>query len=350
MSKRANLSAAPEALKREGLSESPEPWEDGLRAPTGPGTFEWWYFDAHLDDGSTAVIVFMTKPLLGQNDPLDPLVQFSITRPDGTKISQSVRTPVELFSASRERCYVRSGESWVRGDLKTYELHAKTEDLAAHLTFTGQVPAWRPGAGKIEFSEDGQRYFAWLPAIPYGQVEGRLTYDGKIRTVKGTCYHDHNWGNVALNEVLDHWYWGRAHIADYTLIFVEMTTTKEYGSQVLPVFLLAKGDQILTGNGAPLTLDAQEYIAHPGGRSYPAMLDFHWESGADVIHLALRSPVLLEETSLLALLSPWKRRVAQLLANPYYFRFQAELDLKVQFAGLTDRQKGSTLYELMLLR
>jgi hypothetical protein len=22
------------------------------------GTYEWWYFDAHLDDGSTIVIVF----------------------------------------------------------------------------------------------------------------------------------------------------------------------------------------------------------------------------------------------------------------------------------------------------
>ena len=48
---------------------------------------------------------------------------------------------------------------------------------------------------------------------------------------------------------MDRWYWGRAHIGDYTLIFVEQIATKAYGSQRLPVFMLAKGDKILIGDG-----------------------------------------------------------------------------------------------------
>ena len=27
-------------------------WEDGARTDDRPGTYEWWYFDAHLDDGA----------------------------------------------------------------------------------------------------------------------------------------------------------------------------------------------------------------------------------------------------------------------------------------------------------
>lgn len=28
-----------------------ELWEDGLRTAAADGTFEWWYFDAHLATG-----------------------------------------------------------------------------------------------------------------------------------------------------------------------------------------------------------------------------------------------------------------------------------------------------------
>ena len=52
-----------EDLLHEGLKPEPEVWEDGLLADTSPGCFEWWYFDAHFMDGSTAVIVFFTKPI-----------------------------------------------------------------------------------------------------------------------------------------------------------------------------------------------------------------------------------------------------------------------------------------------
>ena len=39
----------PEFLQREGLTDTVAPWEDGLRAETGRGAFEWWYFDAALE-------------------------------------------------------------------------------------------------------------------------------------------------------------------------------------------------------------------------------------------------------------------------------------------------------------
>jgi len=41
---------------------TPEIWEDGIRTGGVKGTYEWWYFDTHLDDGSTMVIIFFTKP------------------------------------------------------------------------------------------------------------------------------------------------------------------------------------------------------------------------------------------------------------------------------------------------
>jgi predicted secreted hydrolase len=340
----------PEALQREGLREAPEAWEDGQRAKTDPGFFEWWYFDAQFEDGSTAVIVFLTKPLLDRKGPLKPVVQVTITRPDGKRISQSAEVPSEAFSASKERCYVRTGESWVRDDSHCYELHAKTDDLAAHLTFTSQVPAWRPGAGKIYYDEAMTQYFAWLAAIPFGKVEGRLTYDGKIRTVKGTCYHDHNWGNIGLNQVMSHWYWGRAQLGDLSMIFVEMTTSTDYGSKKIPVFMLAKGDQVLINDGQPLRMLPGQFSPHSGGREYPLTLNYTWQKENDWVHISLKNPTLIEAASLLNYLPTWKRLPARLMGNPYYFRFKSDLELELEFGSLRTLEKGSALYEIMLLR
>jgi predicted secreted hydrolase len=208
--------ASDEELARLGITEVVEPWEDGFRTDTGREYFEWWYFDAHLDDGSTAVIVFITKEIMERKGPLRPGLKMTITRPDGVKLSASPFFPPDEFTASKQSCDVKIGPNWVHGDLHTYQLHAEANGMSADLTFTGIVPPWRPLDGKAYFG-DREHYFGWLPAIPYGTVQGTLTYDGKTHNVTGSGYHDHNWGNLSLPNVIDHWYWGRAQFGDYTV-------------------------------------------------------------------------------------------------------------------------------------
>ncbi len=340
---------SPDALAREGLTEIVQPWEDGLRLEPMRGTFEWWYFDAHFEDGSTAVIVFATKPLLERNGPLKPNVSLTITRPDGSKLAQFPILPASAFSASAEGCEVHIGPHWAKGDLHHYQVHVEMDDLAADLTFTGRVPPWRPGAGKACFG-DQDHFFGWLPAIPYGTVEGTLHYDGRAHEVRGVGYHDHNWGNIGLSEVMDHWYWGRAHVGEYTLIFVEQVAAKTYGFARIPVFLLARGDQILCADGAPLTMAARQFVRHPQGRQYPLQVDFCWQSGAQSVHLALRQPRLIEAVSLLSFYPPWQRRLFRLFANPYYFRFNAELELSIDLKDVQTIEHGTALYEIMILQ
>jgi hypothetical protein len=351
--KKLILGTTPDFLARDGLDANKVAlWEDGMRCETGPGFFEWWYFDAHFDDGSTAVIVFFTKPLLERKGPLKPGIRLAITTPDGRALGGFPLFSPGAFSAARQQCDVRIRDNWVRGDLRQYTLHAEHEGVAADLEFTGIVPPWRPGAGKNYYDEGLTTYFGWLPPIPFGKVEGKLTYDGKSRKVSGTGYHDHNWGNISLNDVMSHWYWGRAHIGDYSLIFVEMNTLPAFGSQKVPVFMLAKKDKILAGDGTPLTMTARELEHHPGGRDFPKKVDFYWENpaGEGDVHLALRHPEMIEASDLLGLLKPWQRRIARLFAKPYYFRFNADLKLKIDLPNEKTTEKGKALFEIMMLR
>jgi hypothetical protein len=363
MAKPVYVGNTPEILAREGLTETIQPWEDGLRTETNPGSFEWWYFDAHFNDQSTAVVTFATKPIMERNGPLKPCIALTITRPNGTKLSSFPFFPSKEFSASKDNCDVRIGQNWVRGNLHNYQLHIEIDNPpaefqdeptdAAHtsvdLIFTGLVPAWRPGTGKTYFG-DLDHYFAWLPSIPYGMVEGTLTYDGQTRLVNGTGYHDHNWGNVGLNDVMDHWYWGRAHISDYTLIYVEQVTAEKYGYVRMPVFMLAKGDQILTDDGALLKMRTASFIEHQGGRAYPREVDFRWQNRSESIELCLRGSKLIESASLLMTLPTWQQKLIRLFANPYYFRFNAELILSLHLGGQHLTEHGPALFEIMILQ
>jgi len=65
-----------------------EKWEDGMRTHGGKGTYEWWYFDAHLDDGSKIVIVFYTKAMTEVNKPLKAYATINIDFKDGSKLER----------------------------------------------------------------------------------------------------------------------------------------------------------------------------------------------------------------------------------------------------------------------
>src|SRR5207248_1251177 len=72
-----------------------EQWEDGMRTDGGKGTYEWWYFDAHLNDGSKVVIDFFTKDLVDVGSPLRPLIRFTFDRPDGSHLEKEHHMPAQ---------------------------------------------------------------------------------------------------------------------------------------------------------------------------------------------------------------------------------------------------------------
>jgi hypothetical protein len=74
-------------------------FEDGQRIGTEKGRYEWWYFDAHLDDGATVVVIFWTKPNVSPNRPLAPRITIYLTLPDGRrfeKVYDTTRSSLKL--------------------------------------------------------------------------------------------------------------------------------------------------------------------------------------------------------------------------------------------------------------
>lgn len=120
--------------------------------------------------------------------------------------------------------------------------------MEARASLDGTLAPWRSQTGSIFFGDHEEHYFAWLPAVPEGQMTADVTYAGGQLHLSGSGYHDHNWGNISMLKLMHHWYWGRAKIGDYKVISAWITGAQKYGYRDFDVFLLAKNDQILGDN------------------------------------------------------------------------------------------------------
>jgi hypothetical protein len=342
-----------ESLAREGLKPGVvELWEDGYRTAEQHHAFEWWYFDSQFEEGWTAVVVFSTKPMTQPQAGLKPSVGIILHSPDGKRYKLSPAFEAGDLTASKESCDVKIEPNHIKGDLDTYELHAESEGVSVDLVFKRGAPSWRPGAGISYLNSKKDKYFGWVAAIPYGTVDGTITVDGQENKVKGTGYHDHNWGNISPGLGIDHWYWGRAHVGDYSMIFVEIVTAKimGIGSLKLPVFYLAKGDEIITEDGLPLSVVTGDYVEGPGGKTYPTKVDFNWNDEDGDLLLAIRNPKLIERIDVIEDLPRWQQAIIHLFANPTYYDFNADLELTIDYKGIKANEKGRALYEIMMFK
>jgi hypothetical protein len=351
---RARMAAA----QREGLTAlklapgTVAVWEDGYRAAdAADSTFEWWYFDCQFDDGSTLVVTFSNKPHTHPSGPVTPTVLVIRQHPDGSRTHLEPVFSSDEFAAATDRCDVRIGPNSVSGDLEEYRLHLEVDGLTADVAITRRAPSWRPGAGITYFDSARQHYLAWVVPVPYGTVEATITENGATARLTGSAYHDHNWGNHLMGSFLDHWFWGRAHVGDYTLVYVQMTTKGLFGlgQMNIPTLYLAKGDELITDDLLPLRLHTSGEVQGPGHQTYPTTLAWTWESERGSIRFTATDPQLIESLDM----SPKRSGLAAVLhagEHPMYYDFNADLELDIALDTLTDRAVGRTLYEKMMFR
>src|ERR1700726_2222406 len=154
---RLRLADGPAEYKRLGIAPvEVATFEDGQRIGTAKGRYEWWYFDAHLENGATVVVVFYTKPNVSPNGPLAPRITINLTLPDGGRFEKFYDTTADQFTASKEGCDVRIGTNRFVGDLRRYRITAAIEEISVEIELTGEVRAWRPKSGHIYFGAEGR--------------------------------------------------------------------------------------------------------------------------------------------------------------------------------------------------
>ena len=253
MSKHAWMASSQEEYKRYNLNEIPQIWEDGLRIDGSKGSYEWWYFDSKLNDGSSLVLTFFTGPIASFSEGFKPYATLTHTLANGEKYDSKVYPINNDYAFSKEQCDVRIGKCTFKGNMKDYEIYWIDENIEVTIHLHANVPAWRPRSGHILFNT--KKLFAWLPSVPEGNVTVEIKSNDTVTNYTGTGYHDHNWGNIPMFFVMHHWYWGRAKIGDYQVVSSYITANKEHSYDEIPIFMIAKNGEIIADK-------AEEYLTY----------------------------------------------------------------------------------------
>jgi predicted secreted hydrolase len=328
------------------------PWEDGARTDGSEGTYEWWYFDAHLDDGAKLVVAFLTKNFTDIARPLAPMIRIDLDLPDGTSHHEAAEWKPEEFSASSDRCDVRIGDNSFDGDLHAYRITARIGDVAVDVGLTADIPAWRPRTGHFLFGGRGEREFNWLPAVPQGTVEATYRVGGRAHTAQGVGYHDHNWGNAPVNSLVNHWYWARGQAGPYTTIASRITAEEEFGSAGLSVFMLARDGEIVVDDATKVTFEGLgTYADGRTGKPVANVTRYTCTDGDDSYVVTFTRHRDLAVNRLIDDLQGPKKVAARLIRfDGAYLRFTGELRIEHRRAGVVvDSHADSAIWELMYL-
>jgi len=293
----AGRAASGADYERLGLSrDAIAPWEDGARTDGGPGSFEWWYFDAHLDDGAALVVVFQDKDFTEPRKPLTPLVRINLDLPDGRSLQKEQGFAGESYSAATEHADVRIAGNRFECDLQRYRIGDEVHETA------------------------------------------------------GIGYHDHNWGNAALQKLIHDWYWARGQAGPYSVLTSYVTAHERYGYATIPNFMLARDGHILTSDAEKVAFTVEDvHTDEKTGKPVANVLRYSYSGGDDRYVVTYAAKDVLTRARLIEGIHGVKRLAATLAGfDGAYLRFSGECRVQCLRAGaLVEEFADKAIWELM---
>ena len=232
------------------------------------------------------------------------------------------------------------GANRLKGSIPRYDVEFHDKDLGCKLTFESVTEAFRsPPDGVANFSKQPDRWIGWVIAQPRARVTGTLILNGKEIPVTGVGYHDHNWGNIALTDMYNYWYWGRIFLPDYTFIYSVGQMTDALGKKPSSVILAYKGEKLVDVT-TDITADASDFVPDKyTGAPYPRTLVLRPEGRA------VKGTITHKLNHLVEALLPWGATEGK---GHAYFRFLSDCDIKLDVAGDKIDIKTPLLHEYMI--
>ncbi len=338
--------------KRDSVIQELNPSDDGLHIDMSRrGMYEWWYFDAHLDNGYTMVVFFYAaNPNPGAQGKSG--VEIVLLGPDGKRTQQFFPYRRSSFWAAGDKPEVTIGENTIRveqrdNQLPVYEIIVKEKNFDCQLKYVAVVDGWKPGTGLSQFGALG--YFGWVIPFARATVTGTIKVRQEIIPVSGIGYHDHNWLNFSFQTIIDYWMWGRIYAESFTVAYAYIQCNKKVDNHCVKVLMLAEGREVIMSTGEfDLICDDFEY--NPKAKyKFPKRITIQ---EPNMLEVTLKMKKVLEAQDMLESFNPLLQFVAKNILNmkPGYFRLLSDFELGVMRDGKTTRETGTTLHEIVLFK
>ena len=178
-------------------------------------------------------------------------------------------------------------------------------------------------------------------------MEGTITEHGKTRSVSGSGYHDHNWGNVTPDTVMAGWWWGRAAVGEYTVVAADLRAAKAFGSDNEPLLLVTGPRGVVTSLVGKSALDVEYLPLGPNPditRKVPFGTGVIFKGRTEPVTASIRATdTLLSSTDMLESAPRLKATIARILGiRPWYTRVLA--NYAVDLNGAVTTHEGTLEY------
>lgn len=340
-----------ESRCEEDLNRGLAPAADAQHPYSSRFYWEWWYFDAHFDDGHRCVLELQTPNLLNMFADQCAML-FNVYTPDGVEHNNIVPFPGSMWRSSTETCDVAIGDNTIEGYYPEYHVRFSHDGMACDLTFTNLVPGWTRGTGAIMFGPpEREQLFGWVVAQPRAKVSGTITVGGEEHRVEGLGYHDHNWGSGFLPSYVSHWIWGRLSTERFTMIFADIATTRKVGRYQVPLVFLARDDRIVLESVRAECRPSRYVDDSKRFQVYPSVVDFSFAEREVTGEFRFEVQRELEMVDMFgeklpsALVNP----LGKLLFGPAYYRFLADYEGVITIGDERYELSGETHWEYMIM-
>jgi len=317
----------------------------------GKGMYEWWYFDAHFDNGYTLVVFFhASNPNPGLAGKTG--MEIILLRPDGVRTQKFIPYKKSQFTAAQDKPEVTIGRNTLRvvqinGELPVYRIDVEEAGLGCQLVYHAEVNGWKPGTGLSHFGNLG--FFGWVIPFARASVEGTITDGDNTFQVKGIGYHDHNWLNFPFQSIIQYWMWGRVYSENFTAAYAYIQCNEKVDDHVVKVLMLADGKDVVLSTGEfDFFKDDFEYNSK-AKYAFPRQITI---LAHDKLKTTLRMNRILEAQDMLENFNPALRLLAKrvLGIQPGYFRLESDFELEVTRDGRSVKENGRTLHEIVLFK
>jgi len=311
--------------------------DDALHPFDSEGYYEWWYFDAQLNNGYICALAAFWRR---HTETGQPAIDITIYTPDGRVLHADEVFDPGACRASQDKCDVALGANYVRQDgADLYRVVVHVGKIGVDLLFRRRVPGWKVSASGL-LIDDSTGKQGWINAIPRADVEGTLFVEGKKVPVRGLGYHDHNWGNTEMGKSFSGWVWGRAFDTKYTFVYGWLMPMQA-GVAVKPFVYAATGNQPIFASSDTQLETIAEIRHEESGMTVPTEIRMSGKApwGVEVdCHLTM--------TRLMA----WTKS-AQPSGKPVnYFRRLNRFVAEVSVGAMEERASGDAIDEYVLLR
>lgn len=264
----------------------------GWRDDASPDFVQWWYFDAELEDGHRLMAILLPRAfgrVEGHENGPDPTITLTITDPAGRNHRARAFYPGR-FTARVGPAAVTFGASAMSCRDGRYRLQLDQGGLACDLTYEPLLAPWAPLPGRdgrlatplLQLAQGRWTpgaYFHYASVLPRAAVHGSVSLSGRTTPVRGAGYHEQGRSNLPFTRLFAFWYWTRAYLGDWTIVFPVAATTRRSRNLPLRALLLAHRGEVVCDrfdpSGVLLTHRVTESWYDPrSGRDVPRVVTF----------------------------------------------------------------------------